>query len=268
MLFNMLSRLVITFPPRSKRLLISWLQSPPAVILEPKKIKSGSVSIVSPSICHEVMGSDAMIFVFWTLSFKPTFSHSSFSLIKRLFSSSSLSATRVVSSAYLRLLIFLFCLSHNTATQVVGFHLGFALWYICVLEDTNLFLLTPVSLYTVTQVDCSIPVHCLYSFEGLLHTVVQGVYCIHTCVHNPRSHCSYSCLSYYDNVLADDSKAFCSIKTIFCQREAMCSVFRSSGFREEPLFIIHTKVAYRLVVIPHLRSVPAQMWRRVAHPVQ
>ena len=64
LLFNMLSRLVITFLPRNKRLLISWLQSPPAVILEPKKIKSVTVSTVSPSICHEVMGPDAMILVF------------------------------------------------------------------------------------------------------------------------------------------------------------------------------------------------------------
>ena len=64
LLFNMLSRLVITFLPRSKRLLISWLQSPSAVILEPKKIKPDTVSSVSPSICHQVMGPDAMIFVF------------------------------------------------------------------------------------------------------------------------------------------------------------------------------------------------------------
>ena len=64
LLYNMLSRLVITFLPRSKRLLISWLQSPSAVILEPKKIKSDTVSTVSPSISHEVMGPDAMIFVF------------------------------------------------------------------------------------------------------------------------------------------------------------------------------------------------------------
>ena len=62
LLFSMLSRLVITFLPRSKRLLISWLQSPFAVILEPQKIKSVTVSTVSPSICHEVMGLDAMIF--------------------------------------------------------------------------------------------------------------------------------------------------------------------------------------------------------------
>ena len=74
LLFNMLSRLVITFPPRSKNLLISWLQSPSAVILEPPKIKSDTVSTVSPSICYEGMGPDAMILVFWMLSFKPTFS--------------------------------------------------------------------------------------------------------------------------------------------------------------------------------------------------
>ena len=101
------SRLVITFLPRSKHLLISWGQSPSAVIIEPRKINSATVSTVSPSICHEVMGPDAMIFVFWMLSFKPTFSFSSFTFIKRLFSSSSLSAVKVVSSAYLRLLIFL-----------------------------------------------------------------------------------------------------------------------------------------------------------------
>ena len=64
LLLNMLSRLVITFLPRSKRLLISWLQSPSAVILEPPKIKSDTASTVSPSISHEVMGPDAMIFVF------------------------------------------------------------------------------------------------------------------------------------------------------------------------------------------------------------
>ena len=64
LLLNMLSRLVIIFLPRSKRLLISWLQSPSAVILKPKKIKYVTVSIVSPSICHEVMESEAMIFVF------------------------------------------------------------------------------------------------------------------------------------------------------------------------------------------------------------
>ena len=107
LLLNMLSRLVITFLPRSKCLLISWLQSLSAVMLEPPKVKSDTVSTVCPSISHEVMGPNAMIFVFWMLSFKPTFSLSTFTFIKRLFSSSSLSAIRVMSSAYLRLLIFL-----------------------------------------------------------------------------------------------------------------------------------------------------------------
>ena len=63
LLFNMLSRLVITFLPKSKCLLISWLQSPSAVILEPQKTKSVTVSIVCPSVCYEVMGPDAMILV-------------------------------------------------------------------------------------------------------------------------------------------------------------------------------------------------------------
>ena len=102
----MLSRLVIAFPPRSKHLLVSWLQSPSAVILGPKKIKSVTLSIIYSSICHEVMGPNAMILVFWLLSFKPAFSLSSFTFIKKFFSS-SLSAIRVVSSMYLTLLIFL-----------------------------------------------------------------------------------------------------------------------------------------------------------------
>ena len=73
----MLSSLVITFLVRSKRLLISWLQSPSAVILESIRRKSGTVSTLSPSICHEVMGPDAMILVFWMVSCKTTFSLSS-----------------------------------------------------------------------------------------------------------------------------------------------------------------------------------------------
>ena len=99
LLFDMLSRLIIAFLPRSKHLLISWLQSPSAVIFESPKIKSATVYTVSPSICHEAMGPDAMIFVFWILNLKPTFSLSSFTFLKRLFSSSSLYAIRVVSSA-------------------------------------------------------------------------------------------------------------------------------------------------------------------------
>ena len=106
LLFDILSGFVIAFLPRSS-LLISWLQSPSAVILEPKKRKSVTTSSFSPSICHEVMKPGARIFVFIILSFKPAFSLYSFTFIKRLFSSSLLSAIRVVSSAYLRLLIFL-----------------------------------------------------------------------------------------------------------------------------------------------------------------
>ena len=107
MLFNMLSTFVIAFLPRSKGLLISWLQSPSAVILESKKMKSVTVSITSPSICYEVMVPDVMILAFWMMSFKPAFSLFSFRLISRLFSSPSLSAIRIVPSIHLRLLIFL-----------------------------------------------------------------------------------------------------------------------------------------------------------------
>ena len=124
LLFNILSRLVITFLPRSKRPLISWLQSPSAVILEPRKIKSDTVSSF---ICPEVMGLDAMILVFWMVSFKPTFSLSSFTFIKRPFSSSSLSAIRVVSSAYLGLLAFLLViLIPACASSSPAFHMMYS----------------------------------------------------------------------------------------------------------------------------------------------
>ena len=107
LLFNMLSRFVIVFLSRRKYPLILWLQSSSTVILESKKIKSVIVAIVSPSICHEVMELDAMIFIFSMLSFKPKFSLYSFTFIKRLFSYCSLSAISLVSSVYLRLLIHL-----------------------------------------------------------------------------------------------------------------------------------------------------------------
>ena len=107
LLLNMLLRLLIAFLPRSKSLLISWLQSPSILIWSTPQIKSVTVSSVSPSFCYEVMGPDAMILVFGVLTFKPTFSLTSFTFIKRHFRFSSLLAIRVVSSAYLRLLIFL-----------------------------------------------------------------------------------------------------------------------------------------------------------------
>ena len=106
LLFNTLSRFVIGFLPRSKGLLISWLQSLSAVSLEPKKIKSVTVSPISLSICREVMGPDVMILVFWMSNFKPAFSFSYFTFIKRHFSLSLLCAIRLVSSEYLSLLIF------------------------------------------------------------------------------------------------------------------------------------------------------------------
>ena len=131
LLFNMLSRLVIASLTRSKRLLISWLQSPSAVILEPKKIKSNTVSTVSSSIWHEMMGPDAVIFVSWMLNFKPAFSFCSLTFIKRLFSSSSVSALRVVSSAYLRLLIFLpAILIPACASYSLAFHRNLEEWIV------------------------------------------------------------------------------------------------------------------------------------------
>ena len=127
LLFNMLSRLVIALLSMSKHLLISWLQSTSAVILAPKKIKFVAVSIVSPSICHEMMGPDAMIFIFWMLSFKPAFSVCSFTFINRLFSSSLLFAIRVVSSAYLRLLRFLLAiLIPACASSSPPFHMTYS----------------------------------------------------------------------------------------------------------------------------------------------
>ena len=127
LLFDMLFRLVIAFLPRSKCLLDSWLQSLSRVILEPKKIKSVTLSIVSLSICHEGMGLDAMILVFWMLSFKSDFSVFCSTFIKRLFSSSLLSATRVMSSAYLRLLIFLpAILLPACASSSLAFHMMYS----------------------------------------------------------------------------------------------------------------------------------------------
>ena len=123
LLFNMLPRFLIAFLSRSKRFLIWWLQSPSTVILEPKKIKSAPVSTFSPSICHEVIGLDAMILVFWKLNFKPAFSLSSSPL-----SRGSLVPLQFLPlewlSAYLRLLIFLpailipACTSSNLAIHM------------------------------------------------------------------------------------------------------------------------------------------------------
>ena len=124
LLFSTLSRFVVVFL-KSKRLLISWLQSPSTVILEPQKRKSVTTFTFSFSICHEAMGPDAMILVLLIFSFQLALSLSSFTLIKKPFSSSSLSAIRVVSSAHLRSLMFLplilipACNSPSTAFLII-----------------------------------------------------------------------------------------------------------------------------------------------------
>ena len=107
LLFNKLSRLLITFLPKSKCLLISWLQSPSAVIFEPPKIKSLTISIVSPSICHEVMGPDAMILVFCCpFSSCPQFSPESEPfLVSQLFASGGQSIEASTSASVLPMII-------------------------------------------------------------------------------------------------------------------------------------------------------------------
>ena len=156
LLFNMLSRLIITFLPRSKRPLISWLQSPSAVILEPKKIKSLTVSIVSLFIFHEMMGPHAMILVFWMLSFKPTFSISSFTFIKRLFSS-LLSALWVLSSLYLRLLIFIpATLIPGYASSSLAFHMMYTAYKLNKQGDNIQPLRTPFPIWNQSVVPCQI----------------------------------------------------------------------------------------------------------------
>ena len=153
LLFNILSSLVIAFLPRRKHLLISW-QSPSALILEPKNIKSDTDTIVSPSICHEIMGPDAMILVFWMLSFKSDFSLSSFTLIKRLFSY-LLSAIRVVSSAYPRFLIFLpailipACVSPSPA-----FYMMYSAYKLNKQDDNTQLWCTPFQIWNQSIVPC------------------------------------------------------------------------------------------------------------------
>ena len=153
----MMSRLVITFLPRSKYLLISWLQSPSAVILESRKIKSLTVYIIAPSICHEVMGSDAMILVFWILSFLPAFSLSSFTFIKRLFSSCSLSAIKVVSSTYLRLLIFLLAiLTQACASSSLAFLMMYSAYKLNKQHDNIQPWRTPFPIWNQSVVPCPV----------------------------------------------------------------------------------------------------------------
>ena len=156
LLFNMLSRLVTALLPRSKRLLISWLQSPSAVILELPKINSNTVSTVSPSICHEVMGPDTMILVFWMLSFKPAYSLLFFTFIQRLFSSSLLSAIRLVSSAYLRLLIFLTAILISGASSSPAFHTMYSAYKLNKQDDNIQPWRTPFPIWNWSIVTCPV----------------------------------------------------------------------------------------------------------------
>ena len=145
-----------TFLPRSKRLLISWLQSPSAVILEPPKIMSETVSTVSPSISYEEMGPDAMIFVFWMLSFKPTFALSSFPFIRSLFSFSSLSAIRVASSAYLRLLLFLPAILILVCASSLVFHMMYSAYKLDKQGDDIQPWCTPFAIWNQSVVLCPV----------------------------------------------------------------------------------------------------------------
>ena len=157
LLFNMLSRFVIVFLPRSKHLLILWLQSPSTVILEPRKIKSVTVSIFPSSICHGVMGTDAMVFIYWMLSFKTAFSHSSFTFIKRLFSSSLLSAFRMIPSAYLRLLIFLLAiLIPAYESSSLAFHMMYSAYKLNKQGDNIQPWCTPFPIWKQSIVPCPV----------------------------------------------------------------------------------------------------------------
>ena len=153
--FNMLPRLVIAFLPRTKHLLISWLQSPTIVILEPQKI-----------VCHCFRcfpiclpwsdGTECHDLSFWMLSFKPTFSLSSFTFIKRLFSS-SLSAVRVVSSAYLRLLIFLLAILISAcASSSPAFHMMYSAYKLNKQGDNIQPWHTPFPIWNQSVVPCPV----------------------------------------------------------------------------------------------------------------
>ena len=126
LLFITLSRFVMAFLPRSKHLLISWLQWPSNMILEPKKIKSITASTFS--LLFAMKWWDWMLwYLFFWLSLKPAFSLSSLTFIKRLFSSSSLSAFRVLSSAYLKLLIFLLAILISAcASSSLAFYMRYS----------------------------------------------------------------------------------------------------------------------------------------------
>ena len=139
-----------------------------------QKIKSVTVSIVSPSICHEVMGPVAMILLFWMVSFKPAFSLSSFTFIKRIFSSLLLSAIRVMSSAYLRLLIFLpanvipACVSSSLAS-----HLMCSAYKLNKQDDNMQPWRTPFPIWNQSVVPCLVLIVAFWPAHRLLRRQVR-----------------------------------------------------------------------------------------------
>ena len=150
----MLSRLVITFLPRSKRLLSSWLQSPSAVILEPQN-KFWHCFHCFP--IYFPWSDGTMIFVFWMLSFKPTFSLSSFTFTKKLFSFSSLLPLRVVVCAYLRLLIFLpTILIPACASSTLAFHMMYSAYKLNEQGDNKQPWCTSFSILNQSIVPCPV----------------------------------------------------------------------------------------------------------------
>ena len=136
-----------------------------------QEISSVTVSIVFPSICHEVMGLDAMIFIFWMLSFKPAFSLSSCTFIKRLLSSSSLSTIRVVWSAYLRLLLFLpVILIPACDSSRLAIHLMYSTWKSNKQSDSIQSWHTPFPIWNQCIVPCPVLTVASCSTDGFLRT--------------------------------------------------------------------------------------------------
>ena len=133
------------------------MQSPSTVILEHKKIKYLTISIVPSSICHEVVGPDAMIFIFWMFSSKPAFSFPSFTFVKRLFSFSSLSTIRMVSSVYLRLSIFLLTiLIPACALSSLAFYMIYSAYKLYKQNDNIQPWYTPFPIWNQSIVPCPV----------------------------------------------------------------------------------------------------------------
>ena len=153
----------MAFLPGSKRLLISWLQSPHRDFGFQEN-KTCHWSHCSPSICHEVMGMDALILLFWVLKSKPAFSLSTFTFIKRLFSSSSLSVIRIVSSAYLRLLVFLpAILIPACASSSLAFHTVYSACKLNKQGDNIQPWCTPFPIWNQSVVPCPVLTVASYS---------------------------------------------------------------------------------------------------------